>query len=472
MLQYEIVKSIILQAKCKLIGLQSELAKRLNPYEYDCLVSKLQDFQAIYAAIQMATIPFDNQLQKLNFHDFFNEILYLSTAEEQQTITIINSNIPKEISGILNKIINHIQIITSILSRIFDPDSVVRIFKCFDDKLKILFLIPKYEHNVKMILELEKIFQLLKPESIFEEKLYFFSDYKCQFYQILVLSDLLKVNMTFNESLLSHEIQITIPQINYNDLNCISSEKIYVYIESDNIFIYAKMIESTIDFAIHWITTLDELDYYLEQVAHGVNIPIRIFIETNERLIDFIKLYEKHQLADISKEILVSYIGSNYLQIPLPKNIQLYHDRVISLLPKSVLTPILTLRHLHLVTENFNRQIRILVIDDSKASKNILKILLADKCDITFANNGIQALSILQKDTQFDILLIDVNWLDMTSIELIRRLPLSAKELPKIAITAHVASRIKLRQQGFDDLLVKPYSFKQLLQVIQDYCGY
>lgn len=470
MLQHEIVKSIILQAKSKLISLQNELAKRLNPYEYDCLVSKLQDLQAIYAAIQMATIPFDNQCQKLDFHDFLNEILYLNTAEEQQTITIINSKTPKEISGMLDKFINYTQILTSILSRIFDPDSIVRIVKFFDDKLKILFIIPKYDQTKKIILELESIFQLLKPELIFEKKLNFFSDYKCQFYQILVLSDLLKISMHINDSLLSHEIQITIPNIYYTDLNCIPSEKIYVYMESDNIFLYIKMIEHAIDFQIQWITSLDELDCYLSQVAHGTNIPIRIFIETNERLMDFIKLYEEYQLGGISKEIMVSYIGSNYLQIPLPKNIQLYHDRVISLLPKSILTSVLNLRHLHLAADHFSRKIRILVVEDNKISNNILKTLLANKCDITFANDGIQALNMLQEDIQFDVLLIDMGLPDMSGIELVRRLPLQARQLPKIAITAHIASRIKLRQQGFDDLLVKPYSFKQLLQVIQDYC--
>jgi DNA-binding NtrC family response regulator len=110
----------------------------------------------------------------------------------------------------------------------------------------------------------------------------------------------------------------------------------------------------------------------------------------------------------------------------------------------------------------------ILVVDDEKAQREILEMILADEGhDVTTAASGEAAVK-FAKDRRFDLVLTDLKMTGMDGIELLQQLLALDSSIIVILLTAHgsIESAKEALRRGAFDYLEKPYDKAALLETI------
>ncbi|MFN2406096.1 MAG: sigma-54-dependent transcriptional regulator, partial [Pyrinomonadaceae bacterium] len=110
----------------------------------------------------------------------------------------------------------------------------------------------------------------------------------------------------------------------------------------------------------------------------------------------------------------------------------------------------------------------ILVVDDEKAQREILDMILADEgYDVTTATSGEAALK-FAKERRFDLALTDLKMTGMDGIELLQQLLALDSSIIVILLTAHgsIESAKDALRRGAFDYLEKPYDKAALLETI------
>lgn len=116
---------------------------------------------------------------------------------------------------------------------------------------------------------------------------------------------------------------------------------------------------------------------------------------------------------------------------------------------------------------------KILIVEDEPGIRqNIIEMLRLKKYEAIGAANGLEALDILEKE-QPGLIFCDIMMPHMNGFELIERvksMPALA-DIPFVFLTAMAEKEDKQRglQAGAADFLVKPFSFAQLLGIVQRY---
>jgi DNA-binding NtrC family response regulator len=110
----------------------------------------------------------------------------------------------------------------------------------------------------------------------------------------------------------------------------------------------------------------------------------------------------------------------------------------------------------------------ILVVDDEKAQREILEMILSEEgYDVTTAASGEAALK-FAKDRRFDLALTDLKMTGMDGIELLQHLLAYDSSIIVILLTAHgsIESAKEALRRGAFDYLEKPYDKAALLETI------
>jgi signal transduction histidine kinase/CheY-like chemotaxis protein len=116
--------------------------------------------------------------------------------------------------------------------------------------------------------------------------------------------------------------------------------------------------------------------------------------------------------------------------------------------------------------DNMNK--KILIVDDNKINRVVTKRILQTKgyqCDA--AEDGFEALELL-KSKEFDLILMDINMPKIDGIETTRRIRLTNKNTPIIALTAVEEDQIKdqIYEAGMNDFIIKPYDLAEFHQIV------
>ncbi|UQZ33533.1 histidine kinase [Paenibacillus sp. PK3_47] len=129
------------------------------------------------------------------------------------------------------------------------------------------------------------------------------------------------------------------------------------------------------------------------------------------------------------------------------------------------------LQKLHNKEELFDGKKILLVDDDIRNVFALSSVLEGYHMEVTFAENGREALDILSEKEDFDLVLMDMMMPEMDGYEamrLIRQMP-QFQKLPIIALTAKAMKedRVKCIEAGASDYMKKPISTDQLLSLMR-----
>jgi len=113
---------------------------------------------------------------------------------------------------------------------------------------------------------------------------------------------------------------------------------------------------------------------------------------------------------------------------------------------------------------------RILVVADEEAIRNIVcAILQHDSYQCIQARSAADALAILEKDHNFQLILSDLIMPEMDGVALLERVKQRQAELPVVLVTAvhDISIALAAIRKGAYDYLLKPFEREQLLAVVR-----
>src|SRR6266545_6213274 len=113
---------------------------------------------------------------------------------------------------------------------------------------------------------------------------------------------------------------------------------------------------------------------------------------------------------------------------------------------------------------------RILVVDDESAIRNLVCTMLQTASyECTEARSAAEALAILNRDDNFQLILSDLMMPGMDGVGLLERVKSRQKDLPVVLVTAvhDISVALAAIRNGAYDYLLKPFEREQLLAVVR-----
>jgi DNA-binding response OmpR family regulator len=108
---------------------------------------------------------------------------------------------------------------------------------------------------------------------------------------------------------------------------------------------------------------------------------------------------------------------------------------------------------------------RVLIVEDDVALAGFLSTeLQAERFAVDVVHDGEAALTLLQAEHRFDLLILDLNLPKLDGISLLQRIKPAQPRLRMLVLTArtHTKDKVKALQSGADDCLTKPFSLAEL----------
>ena len=119
---------------------------------------------------------------------------------------------------------------------------------------------------------------------------------------------------------------------------------------------------------------------------------------------------------------------------------------------------------------------KIIITDDIFTNRLLLAEIISDLGhEHLDAENGKVAIELLEKNTDVDLILMDIEMPVMNGLEATKyireMMPPPKNKIPIIALTAHNPKIFfdDYRDVGFDQLLTKPYSIQKITLLLEDF---
>lgn len=118
---------------------------------------------------------------------------------------------------------------------------------------------------------------------------------------------------------------------------------------------------------------------------------------------------------------------------------------------------------------NFNKNMRILLIEDNKEIINFLQKSLKAECYIVDVAEDGEKGSFLARTNEYDLVILDYILPQKDGLAVCKEIRKDGKTVPIIILTvkSEVEDKITLLNSGADDYLTKPFSFAELLARIK-----
>jgi len=110
-------------------------------------------------------------------------------------------------------------------------------------------------------------------------------------------------------------------------------------------------------------------------------------------------------------------------------------------------------------------EVTILAVDDDSMNLEMLEVMLSElECKIFKANNGRQAIEILESEAAIDVVLLDLEMPVMDGYETIKHIKQSFnwRDIPVIVVTAGTHEVTRTLAMGANDFIAKPYNPEEL----------
>ena len=115
------------------------------------------------------------------------------------------------------------------------------------------------------------------------------------------------------------------------------------------------------------------------------------------------------------------------------------------------------------------KELKLLFIEDEEDLIDIITDTLM-KLDSNFltAKNGEEALSLIEKNSDIDVIITDINMPIMNGITMIEKLIKKGNKIPIIIMSAHTETDYieKAKKLGIDNYLLKPFDFIKFIDLV------
>ncbi|MBF0344377.1 MAG: hybrid sensor histidine kinase/response regulator [Nitrospirae bacterium] len=112
----------------------------------------------------------------------------------------------------------------------------------------------------------------------------------------------------------------------------------------------------------------------------------------------------------------------------------------------------------------------VLIVDDEPYNRKLLRLILMDKYNLSFATDGVSALEAAQR-VRPDLILLDIMMPEMDGIEACRRLKATPEtaDIPVIFISAltEIAEKVNAFNSGGIDYICKPFQREEVIARVQ-----
>ncbi len=116
------------------------------------------------------------------------------------------------------------------------------------------------------------------------------------------------------------------------------------------------------------------------------------------------------------------------------------------------------------------KQWAILVVEDDRSMRRVLKAMLEkDGYKVYTANNGKEALELLNENSEIGVVISDIKMPELDGIELLDVVLREYPYIPVILITAHgtIDSAVSALKKGAFDYITKPFDLNEMRQVVK-----
>jgi len=115
------------------------------------------------------------------------------------------------------------------------------------------------------------------------------------------------------------------------------------------------------------------------------------------------------------------------------------------------------------------RELKLLFVEDEEDLLKIISDALV-KLGANFltATNGVEALEILERESDIDAVITDINMPYMNGLDMIKNMKEKGMDMPIIIMSAHTETEYisKAKEFGVDEYLLKPFDFIKFIELI------
>ena len=124
---------------------------------------------------------------------------------------------------------------------------------------------------------------------------------------------------------------------------------------------------------------------------------------------------------------------------------------------------------------NMDKRQKILIVDDAELNREILKEILGECYHYLEAENGNQAVQIMEENPEIDLMLLDINMPQMDGFEVLKWMKISQciEETPVIMISSEESVNImrKAYEMGITDYITRPFDSVIVKKRVQNTLG-
>ncbi len=124
------------------------------------------------------------------------------------------------------------------------------------------------------------------------------------------------------------------------------------------------------------------------------------------------------------------------------------------------------------LVNNQTKQIKVLIVEDSLIQAQMFKLVFVkDDCNIIFAENGDQALQVLTREVDVDLIITDINMPEMNGIEfidMVKRTSLAKCPIIVISTSDNLEMLEQAVESGAAAYVVKPWNLSEIQELIHN----